>query len=465
MGMNEFLQDNIQGKAASQSDFLEIRVQETFQHSVQYQGRDLIRADASTDVGGCVRALLNGGVGFVSFNRLEDLPGKVEMAVEQARLIGARVREKTAFASVEPVVDKVSPALKEDPRQISLTEKKELMEKYNQVILGYGKPVSSSRINYFDRFTRLYYVNTEGSNLEQEKVDIGGNIIALATQNGNTQMFRVGLGGSQDFGVARGLEDQVRTSCDKASSMLDAPPVRGGDYTVILDPALAGVFVHEAFGHLSESDHIYENEELKKIMKPGTVFGEKHLNIYDTGLMEGLRGSLKYDDEGVPVKKTDLIKEGELVGRLHTRETAAKMGETPTGNARALDYNFPPICRMRTTCIAPGEVDPDDMLKDVHQGIYALDAYGGQTNGEMFTFKAGEAYMIRDGKLAEMVRDVNLTGNVFETLKNIDAIGNDFEVRENGGGCGKGAQAPLPASEGSPSIRIKNVVVGGKTDG
>ena len=465
MEINAFLQDNIRSKSAEKADFLEVRLQETYQHSVEYQGEDLLRADASTDVGGFVRALVKGGVGIVSFNRLEDLPHKVEWAVQQAGIIGARTDDKTVLAPVDPVVDKVTSYLKEDPRKVSLTEKKELMENYNHIILSYGNPVSSSRITYFDKYIRMFYLNTEGSNIEQEKVDIGGNLVALATKNGNTQMFRVGLGGSQDFGVARGLEKQIRTACRKAADMIEVSPVRGGHYTVVLDPMLAGIFVHEAFGHLSESDHLYENEALQKIMKPGTKFGGRHLNIYDTGLIEGYRGSLKYDDEGVPTERTDLIREGELVGRLHTRETAAKMGETPTGNARALDYNFPPICRMRTTCIEAGETELQDMICDIDEGVYALDAYGGQTNGEMFTFKAGEAYMIRNGKVEEMVRDVNLTGNVFETLNHIDAVGNDFTIRDSGGGCGKGGQMPLPASEGAPSIRIKNVVVGGKTDG
>ena len=127
---------------------------------------------------------------------------------------------------------------------------------------------------------------------------------------------------------------------------LSAPQAKGGEYTVVLDPILAGVFVHEAFGHLSESDHVYENEKLRDIMVLGKRFGGKHLNIVDDPAVPGLRGSYKYDDEGVPASKTYLIRKGVLEGRLHSRETAAKMGEKPTGNARAINYSFPPIVRM-----------------------------------------------------------------------------------------------------------------------
>ncbi|HBS92590.1 MAG TPA: TldD/PmbA family protein, partial [Firmicutes bacterium] len=223
-----------------------------------------------------------------------------------------------------------------------------------------------------------------------------------------------------------------------------------------------GIFAHEAFGHLSESDFVYENPNLQAVMKLGTKFGGEFLNIFDTGLEIGARGYLKYDDEGVATEKTHLIKDGILVGRLHTRETAAKLGERPTGNARALDYTFAPICRMRNTCIRQGEASFEDMLKGVKLGVYTKGSYGGETNGEMFTFSADEGYMIRDGKLAELVRDVNLTGNVFTTLGNIDMIGKDFMPHESPGGCGKGGQVPLPTSEWAPHMRIQNVLIGGK---
>jgi TldD protein len=150
-----------------------------------------------------------------------------------------------------------------------------------------------------------------------------------------------------------------------------------------------------------------------------------------------------------------------LVGRLHSRETAATMGETPTGNARALDHHFPPIVRMTNTYIEPGEARFEDMIADIKLGIYARNWYGGTTTMEQFTFSAGEAYMIRNGQVAELIRPVVLSGNLFVTLENIDMIGNDLEMNQ-GGGCGKGGQVPLPVSNGSPHIRIRNVLVGGR---
>ena len=117
---------------------------------------------------------------------------------------------------------------------------------------------------------------------------------------------------------------------------------------------------------------------------------------------------------------------------------------------------------MRNTVIENGDVTFDEMIADVELGIYAISASGGQTNGEMFTFTAADAYMIRNGKVAEQVRDVMLTGNVFTTLDSIDAIGNDLACHDGGGGCGKAGQFPLPVTHGSPHVRIQNVVIGGE---
>ncbi len=442
------------------ADYLEVRVEESETTSLRFQGPVLESVNAGTRCGGAIRALVNGGWGFVTFNDMVDLEGKVDLAIQQAKLVGAAGSD-VQLAESPVIEDVVNVQFGEDPRNVSLADKVALFAGYNELVLSRGKPIVSSRVSYADKFTKLHFANSEGTYILQHKLDLSGGIMAMASNGDISQMGHVGFGSSTDFGVARGKEGKIREACERAVKLLDAPTVKGGQYTVIVDPHLAGIFAHEAFGHLSESDHLYENPSLQKLMKLGTKFGEKHLNIFDTGLDVGARGYLKYDDEGVPTQHTDLIKEGVLVGRLHTRETAGKMGEQPTGNARALDYTFSPICRMRNTCIAPGQASFEDMLKDIKLGVYAIDSFGGQTNGEMFTFSAGEAYMIRDGKLAEMVRDVNLTGNVFTTLANIDMVGKDFTPFESPGGCGKGEQAPLPTSEWAPHMRIQNVVIGG----
>jgi TldD protein len=137
------------------------------------------------------------------------------------------------------------------------------------------------------------------------------------------------------------------------------------------------------------------------------------------------------------------------------------MGESASGNARAVGYRFAPIVRMTNTAIDNGTATLEDLLKDIKLGIYACDAYGGETQLENFSFSSGYAYMIRDGRIAEMVKDVDLAGNLFTTLGNIDMISNDFLWLNTGGGCGKAGQFPLPVGMGAPHIRIQNVIIGG----
>jgi len=446
----------------AKADYAEIRIEETRSSRISYKGKNLETIAESTDFGGCVRALVRGGWGFVSFNSLDDLEGKLKKATEQAAIISKEIDKPTKLAPTKIIEDTVRFKPKNDPRKVSLKEKQEILAAYNDIVLSFDKRINTSAIDYFDKFSTITFANSEGSVIEQHKMDIGGNIAALANDGTETQIGRFGFGSSDDFGCVLNKGDEIRAICQMAVDLLSAKSVKGGEYPVIIDQILAGVFVHEAFGHLSEGDNIYEDKNLQKLMKLGEVYGSNILDIYDSGIDAGYRGSLKYDDEGVPTEKTHLIRHGKLVGRLHSRETAGVMGETPTGNARAMSYRFPPICRMRNTCIEAGESSFEDMIKDIKLGVYAKKSYGGQTSGEMFTFSAGEAYMIRDGKVAELVKNCSLSGNVFHTLKNIDALGNDFKIHDSGGGCGKGGQMPLPVSHGSPHVRIKNVVIGGR---
>ena len=439
------------------ADYVEIRIEEAEATRLQYRGRELEDVGRSSSLGGNVRALVKGGWGFVCFNDLNDLPGRVELAVKQALLVG---KETSQLAPVVPVVDFVEAQVVNDPGKLSLAQKKELLDQYNEIIWSVPH-IQTSVIGYGDGRRKIIFANSEGTYIEQNRVDVILRLMALARDGSEVQQAHLSLASPGDFSQMEGLHQKVREMAEKAVTLLSAPKVKGGEYTVILDPVLAGVFAHEAFGHLSESDFLYENERMREIMVLGRRFGGPHLNIVDGAAVPGLRGSYKYDDEGVPATKTYLIREGVLSGRLHSRETAAKMGEKPTGNARALDYHYPPIVRMTNTYIEAGSISFQDMLSDIKEGIYARNWYGGSTSMEMFTFSAGEAYMIRNGRLAELLRPVTLTGNVFATMENIDAIGDDLDMNQ-GGGCGKGEQVPLPVSDGSPHIRIRHCLVGGR---
>jgi len=445
----------------SKADYTEIRLEMKDRTEVSFRGKNLENASATIDVGGIVRCLIkNRGWGVATFNSLEELSSRIDQAYQCARI--AQSEEPIELAGV-PVVDKqMKVSLEHDFRGVSLAEKKALVENYNNIVLGTSDKIVDSMCGYWDTFTRIYFANSDGTFIEDEIPMTAVRCSAIARDNGNVQMAHDSLSNQSGFDLVQNQEEMAKKVAQRAVDMLSAESVVGGQYPVVIDQLLAGVFIHEAFGHLSESDFVYENPKAKEMMVLGRRFGQDFLNVFDDGSVPGLRGTHLYDDEGAPMGRSDLIKDGILVGRLHSRETSAKMGEKPTGNARAISYRFPPIVRMTNTAIEPGSISFKEMIKDIKLGIYACEAYGGQTALENFSFSSGYAYMIRDGQIAEMVKDVILAGNLFITLNNIDAIGDDFRWINGGGGCGKGGQFPLPVSFGSPHIRIQNVVIGGK---
>ncbi|MEA5496334.1 TldD/PmbA family protein [Limnoraphis robusta] len=443
----------------TQVDYLAIRVEEAEETDILLRGDRIETLSEGLSIGGQVRACHKGGWGFASFNRLEGLEERISEAMTAAKLIG---EEETLLAPI-PIVQetRILPLTGTDPRQVPLAQKKELCDRYGHILRSVDPRITTISVRYSDSTQRILLATSEGTVLEQAWVDMEMRFAATARNGETVQTGRETTGSRRAYEDLTQLDDQVQSAAQRAVNSLALPPVKGNTYTVVIDPILTGLFVHEAFGHLSEADMTYENPDLLEVMTLGRQFGPKNLQIFDGAEPPGHRGSYFYDDEGTPGTTTQLIKDGALVGRLHSRETAGKLGETPTGNARCINYHYPPLVRMTNTWIERGDTAVEDLFSEVKEGVYARNWLGGMTNGEMFTFSAGEAWMIRNGKLAEPVRDVTLSGNVFTTLADIEAIGNDFYWDESGG-CGKGGQNGLPVGCGGPSLRIRNVVVGGE---
>lgn len=441
-------------------DYLAIRLEASEGADILLRGSKIETLSEGLSLGGQVRACHKGGWGFASFNRLESLQQRIEEAIAAARIVGD---EETILAPVAPVQDIcMLPLTGTDPRHVPLLHKKELCQHYGEILRSVSPQIATVSVRYGDSAQRMILATSEGTMLEQSWVDVEMRFAATARNGETVQTGRETVGSRKAYEDLVGLDEQVRSAAQRAVHALALPPVRGNTYTVVIDPILTGLFVHEAFGHLSEADMAYENPDLLEVMSLGRQFGPADLQIFDGAAPSGHRGSYFYDDEGTPATTTQLIQDGVLVGRLHSRETAGKLEETPTGNARCLSYHYPPIVRMTNTWIQRGQTPVADLFSGIQEGVYARNWLGGMTNGEMFTFTAGEAWMIRKGELAEPVRDVTLSGNAFKTLGDIEAIGDDFFWDESGG-CGKGGQSGLAVGCGGPSLRIRNVVVGGES--
>ena len=440
-------------------DFLSIRLEEAEGSNILIRNGQVESISEGTSAGGQIRAVYKGGWGFATFNDLTQLSTLVEDAITTARLIGD---DETLLAPITPITTTCElPLTGTSPRLIPLADKKQLCDRYDKILKQHHEQITSTSVRYNDSQQKIILATSEGTMIEQKWIDSEMRFSATAKDGNVVQTGRETTGTRKGYEDLINLDKQVESAAKRAVEALTLPSVKGDTYTVVIDPILTGLFVHEAFGHLSEADMAYENPDLLEVMTMGRKFGGEFLQIFDGAKPEGHRGSYYYDDEGVPATTTQLIKDGVLVGRLHSRETAGKLDEKPTGNARCLNYHYPPIVRMTNTWIARGNTPVKDLFKNIQEGVYAANWLGGMTNGEMFTFSAGEAWMIRDGQICEPVKNVTLSGNVFKTLANIEAIGDDFYWDESGG-CGKGGQSGLAVGCGGPSLRIKDVVVGGE---
>jgi len=441
------------------ADYADIRYEKKFETSIVFAGKELSKASTSSTDGYVVRVLKDGGFASGVFTKPEDAQKVMAMVVENAKLTGRNSSQPVKLAPVEVIKAVFKPELQEDPRKVSFAEKLELTRQAN--LIPFSHPaVATTWTVYNEEIREKCLVTTEGSEIQEElvTVSLGGRITA---RDGNlVQEIVVQSGGGNGFQTVRNQEQNFADRTRIAVDLLTAEPVSGGVYNCILNPGMAAVFTHEAFGHSSEADCIESRPVLRNKMQLGAKLGSEKLSITDDATIPGLVGFYRFDDEGVRVRRTELLKNGVLVGRLHSRRTAALFNEPISGHAIAEDYRYPPIIRMGTIFIEPGQDSLEEMFAMLGDGLYLLDAKGGQTASDNFTFGAQYGYLVKNGKPAGMIRDINVSGNLFQTMLNITAVGNDLEYSKRGG-CGKGQMNPR-SCKGAPHILAQNLVIGGK---
>lgn len=347
----------------------------------------------------------------------------------------------------------------EDCRMDAVPNEEKLKKawKYHSILEEFEE-VKLRKVYYVDNYTRKHIVSSKGCDVtfDTQNCCMAPRYQLMKEDKpffGRMDIYRMRfaeLNGNEDA-----LREEIRTDIDFNEN---AVPVEPGDYTCIFSPATTGVFAHESFGHKSESDFMVGDENMKREWALGTRVGADLLSIVDTGIEEG-SGYVPFDDEGTRAKKTYLIKNGILSGRLHSAATAAELEEELTGNARSIGFEYEPIVRMTATYVEPGNVPKDELIAGVEKGIYVVD-YNYGTGMSTFTIAPNKAYMIRDGKIAEPVRISVLTGNVMSTLHEIDGVSKEFELCSFGlGGCGKMEQSPLRVGMGGPYMRVKHIMV------
>jgi TldD protein len=290
------------------------------------------------------------------------------------------------------------------------------------------------------------------------------NVTCIAEENGNRQVGSYGGGGRVEFGFfvdGKDYERFAREAARQALLNLSARDAPAGTMDVVLGPGWPGILLHEAVGHGLEGD--FNRKKTSAFSdRMGQRVASELCTVVDDGTIPWRRGSINVDDEGTPTHRTVLIEKGVLKGYLQDRLNASLMKMPLTGNGRRESYAHIPMPRMTNTFMLSGGDAPEDILRSVKRGLYAVSFGGGQvdiTSGK-FVFSASEAYLIEDGKVTAPVKGATLIGNGPEVLTRVSRVGCDLKLDEGIGTCGKDGQS-VPVGVGLPTIKIDGLTVGG----
>ena len=344
-----------------------------------------------------------------------------------------------------------------DIASTNIEDKKTLLKGYTDLLKGHDT-ITSLKSYYVDKRKKKTFYSSKGANLTFD-FQMAGLRLAFSLKKRDKLFSESYDGSSAVFGDLKNKEKEVQEHFNKAVEFLNtAEDIKAGKYTVIFSPLAAGVFAHESFGHKSESDFMVGDEAMRKEWTMGKKVGADLLSIIDDGNPEG-SGHVTFDDEGTRAKKTYLIKDGILSGRLHSSSTAAYLEEDVTGNGRAINFEYEPIVRMTTTYIDKGNQTLDELISEVEDGVLVETIKHG-SGMSTFTIAPSLAYAIKDGKLSHPLKISVVSGNVFKTLNEIDGVSDTIQLHSFVlGGCGKMEQFPLSVGFGGPYVRVNNLDV------
>jgi len=388
-------------------------------------------------------------------------------AIRKAALTAAHIAQSRS--GVGPVnVSRVSP-----PRDLypvaqliddePLPRKIELLDRIDKTSRAFDRRIREAQVSLADEFKVVLIATSEGKLIGDAQPLARMRVMCIADDDGNLQSGVSGGGGrvGMDFFSDRLLDHYANEAARQAIVQLEAQDAPAGSMEVVLGPGWPGVLLHEAVGHGLEADF-----NRKGMSAFSGLIGQKVASelctVVDDGAMPNRRGSLNIDDEGNPTSRTVLIENGVLRGYLQDKLSSRLTGAGLTGNGRRESYRHMPMPRMTNTYLLNGASAPDEVIRSVKRGLYAVQFGGGQvdiTNGK-FVFSATEAYLIEDGQVGAPVKGATLIGNGPDALTKITAVANDLALDEGVGTCGKDGQS-VPVCVGLPTIKISEMTVGG----
>ncbi len=425
--------------------FYDVRILRSRTLTISFENGRVEKVKFDESFGKAFRVLKDGFWGFYSTN--EDI--RIDEGIKRAmdNVVG---KGDYAIADVEAYEGKFE--RKNSAEDVPIEQKVELMREVEKTLRD--EHVVSTRIVYIENTRKFYYEDCNGVRVEYV-VPRTGMIIQAVAKGKSLQFLSKRILKPAGFEIFKNnvfeMAEDVR---NVLKDLVNAKGAPAGKMNVIVDPSLGGVLVHEAFGHAVEGDHVLQGASIVADKIGKRIANEKVYIYDDPTIMEF--GFYPFDDEGVRARRRTIVEAGVLKSYLHSRETSAKLGGVP-GNARAQGLDFP-IVRMSNTFMDEGDKSFEELLELAREGVYLIGSRGGETDPATghFQFNAQYGYIVRNGEIGEMIRDVSLSGNTLEILKNVE-IGRKIEF--DPGFCGKGGQL-VPVADGSPPMLIRAIVGG-----
>jgi TldD protein len=445
------------------AEYADVRLERTYSTEIRLTQDTFDQVASGVDQGLGVRVLYKGVWGFGSSTSLksDDISKTVRGAFKAAKATAFHARERVRLADVPKVKRTVATEVETPMQSVSMDEKMKLALK-TSAAARIDERIASVTVTYSDSSGESCLATSEGTRLSGRPSRGSIVVVAVAKSGEKVGAIRERDGKQAGFELFDKIDPLglAKKAADKAIKLLGATYVPSGRFTAIADQRLAGVFAHEAVGHASEADHVMTGESVLKD-KVGQRVGSDLVTLYDDSTYPGGWGTSLYDSEGVPTEKRLIIEKGFLKGYILNREAAAQLGLKPNGGARAQSFIHRPVVRMSNTYLTQGDHGLAELLEGIDYGVYLKGSRGGQvdTAKGTFQFSAEEGSLIEKGQLTKPVSDVSLSGLTLETLMSIDGVANDFQMSI--GSCGKAGQV-VTTGMGSPHIRIRNAVIGGK---
>ncbi|WP_455393220.1 TldD/PmbA family protein [[Eubacterium] cellulosolvens] len=444
------------------AEYCDLRKVHTSGLSLEVKDGELKKAVPGDETGLSIRILVAGAWGFSATSDLElrQVTKALERAVKLAKSSSKHITEpvKLQETKILNITETWKPEI--NPMDITIEDKFELISDMDKRIHEFDN-ILTVTTSYSENILEMEFLSTEGANIRTlvPRTAVQANLIAR--KQSDVVGYRTRIAGTMGYEVFKKYDPITKGeyAAAAANRILTGKPCPSGSMTLVCDPSLTGVFVHEALGHAVEADQIVTHESVLDGRLGETIAAEM-VTVVDDSTIPGGFGSFPVDDEGVLGSRKVLIENGVLRDYICNRETAYKLELEPNGGARAESYQARPLVRMSNTLIEGGDQTFEELIEDIKHGIFAKGTRGGQvdTAKGTFQFNAQEAFLIENGKITTPLKDVSLAGDTLEILKNIDAMTKTSEFGEPGY-CGKGQFVPV--GDGGPNIRIKSARVGG----